>query len=37
MDKLNRRYKKDWKGMAGEADRRIVDTMPKHLFSGKRT
>lgn len=36
MDKLNRLRKKDWAGSAGEGDRRIMETMPKHLYSGKR-
>lgn len=36
MDKLNRLRKLDWRGSAGEGDRRIMDMMPKHLYSGKR-
>ncbi|CAD5220012.1 unnamed protein product [Bursaphelenchus okinawaensis] len=36
--KAGRRAQKPWQGEArkGEADRRILDMKPKHLFSGKR-
>jgi len=38
MEKLKYKIQQKWKKEAkkGEADRTIVDLMPKHLFSGKR-
>jgi len=39
MQRLKEKMDKKWNpkgGRGGEADRRIVSKMPKHLFSGKR-
>lgn len=39
MEKLKQKLQKKWKneGKKGEADRVILNLMPKHLFSGKRS
>ena len=36
MDKVLHRDQLQWSGAKGEADRKIMSTKPKHLFSGKR-